>query len=241
VYSQERAVSYQLPTATPEDEHATYHGGSRNNTGGALYTDNFGNVPAPAAQVTQFPQQTGSTNPGSLGMEWHAVEIAKIAGIVTWKVDNVLLISLDTNNIQVPPGGGNIMFGHSDINAGASTDPLRFDLLFTLIDNIKVATVTAPPAVNPDFNNNNVVDAADYVVWKNNVGLTGTGTRATGDANGDTNVNQADYDLWRAGFGTAIPPGSALAAAVPEPASIASLVLGCIGFALLRRERRHSA
>jgi hypothetical protein len=232
-YSAERAISYQVPPLNPEldvdavgqpiDSHATYHAESRNNTA-TLYADNFGNVEAPPAQVALFPQQTGATAAGSLGMEWHEVEIAKVGNSITWKVDDVPLISIDTTNAVFPPGGGNILFGHSDINAGASNDPERFNLLFTLIDNVKVSTIEDTPSANPDFNGNMVVDAADYAIWRHNSGVKGTGTRATGDANGDMNVNQADYDLWRAAFGTNITAGG-VRAAVPEPGSIS---IGCI-------------
>jgi hypothetical protein len=237
VYSQERAVSYQVPVVTPEDEHAAYHAGGRNNTAD-LYANNFGNIEAPAAQVALYPQQTGATGAGSLGMEWHEVEIARIGSSITWKVDEVLLISLDTTNVAVPPGGGNILFGHSDINAGASADPERFNLLFTLIDNIKVSTITPGPTTNADFNGNMVVDAADFVLWRKNLGATGTGTRATGDANGDTNVNQADYDLWRAAFGTSV--GGGVGTAVPEPACGLLSMLAALG-ASLSRQRRESS
>jgi len=41
-------------------------------------------------------------------------------------------------------GGGNILFGHSDTNAGASTDANRVALNVTLIDNVKVETVEIP-------------------------------------------------------------------------------------------------
>jgi hypothetical protein len=247
VYSQERVVSYQTPADTgynpdlldnvgePIDHHATYHAGSRNNTA-ALYMDNFGNVEAPAAQVALFPQQTGATAAGSVGMEWHEVEIAKIGDLVTWKVDGVLLITLDTTNFVTPVAGGNIMFGQSDINATVSMDPERLNLLFTLIDNVKVSTIDEPPAVNPDFNGNRIVDAADYVVWRKNAGLMGTGTQATGDANGDMNVNQADYDLWRAAFGASLP--AAAGAAVPEPGSLGLCLIAAIGVVATARRHR---
>ena len=58
-------------------------------------------------------------------------------------------------------------------------------------------------AVQPaDFNNNGTVDAADYTVWRNNLGLMDTATRATGDANGDGDVTPADYAAWKTAFGS---------------------------------------
>ncbi len=59
-----------------------------------------------------------------------------------------------------------------------------------------------------DYNNNGVVDAADYVLWRNTLGST-TDLRA--DASGPTVgvsngvVDQADYDYWRAHFGAVVP------------------------------------
>jgi hypothetical protein len=112
-----------------------------------LYKETFGlGAAAPAAQVTLFPQQTGTTQPGSPSFAWHAVEISKVGNLVSWMVDGKQLITLDLTNYKSSVGalgGNNIMFGHADINAGASNDPLRFDLLFTLIDNVKVSTIPA--------------------------------------------------------------------------------------------------
>jgi hypothetical protein len=59
-----------------------------------------------------------------------------------------------------------------------------------------------------DYNNNGVVDAADYVLWRHTLGST-TDLRA--DASGPTAgvsngvVDQADYDYWRAHFGAVVP------------------------------------
>ena len=77
---------------------------------------------------------------------WHDVEISKVGNLVSWSVDGKLLATLDLTNYKTSIGalgGTNIMLGHADINAGASNDALRFDLLFTLIDNVKVTTI--PP------------------------------------------------------------------------------------------------
>jgi hypothetical protein len=52
-----------------------------------------------------------------------------------------------------------------------------------------------------DYNENGVVDAADYVLWRNTLSQQvqpGTGA----DGNGDGMVTTADYDLWRANFGS---------------------------------------
>jgi hypothetical protein len=58
------------------------------------------------------------------------------------------------------------------------------------------------PSLVGDYNENGVVDAADYVVWRHTLGETGAGLAADGDGSGA--VDQADYDLWRANFGAIV-------------------------------------
>jgi hypothetical protein len=50
-----------------------------------------------------------------------------------------------------------------------------------------------------DYNQDFAVDAADYTVWRDTLGQTGTGLAADGDGNGT--IDQADYDLWKTNFG----------------------------------------
>jgi len=100
------------------------------------YYAGIGGKSAPAAQLALFPQQTGSTATGAAGMQWHEVEIAKTGNIVTWKLGSKLIATVDLTGVAL--GGGNILFGHSDINATSSSDPNDASLLFTLIDNVSV-------------------------------------------------------------------------------------------------------
>jgi formylglycine-generating enzyme len=74
-----------------------------------------------------------------------------------------------------------------------------------------------------DFNNNGVVDAADYVLWRN-------GGPLANETSPPGIVDQADYDAWRAAFGNNTPSSGALLAesTVPEPAAIALIVLGSL-------------
>jgi len=89
-----------------------------------------------------------------------------------------------------------------------------------------------------DFNGNNVVDSADYVVWRKSNGAVGVNLAA--DANRDLHVDQLDYDLMRSNYGKTLPIGSALAAAIPEPASIEVIVSTILAFQFgsARRARR---
>ena len=56
--------------------------------------------------------------------------------------------------------------------------------------------LTATALVIPlagDYNHDDIVDAADYAVWRNTNGQSGTGLAA--DGNGDGFVNSLDYDI----------------------------------------------
>ena len=50
-----------------------------------------------------------------------------------------------------------------------------------------------------DFNQNGVVDAADYTVWRDSLGHAGMGMAA--DADDDGIIGTGDYDIWKANFG----------------------------------------
>lgn len=72
---------------------------------------------------------------------------------------------------------------------------------------------TTPAGVLGDYNNNGVVDAADYVLWRNGGPLLNEG-----DAPGT--VNTADYTYWRSRYGATTGSGAGLGGgAVPEPAT----------------------
>lgn len=50
-----------------------------------------------------------------------------------------------------------------------------------------------------DYNRDGTVDAADYTVWKDNYG--GSGSGVDGDGNYDETVDAADYTIWKDSFG----------------------------------------
>src|SRR5690606_20453716 len=71
-------------------------------------------------------------------------------------------------------------------------------------------------AVPGDFNRDGRVDAADYVVWLNSLGLA-VAAGTAGAANGDALVDSRDYLLWRKHFGLLAPSAASLLHHVPEP------------------------
>jgi hypothetical protein len=91
-------------------------------------------------------------------------------------------------------------------------------------------TVGAGGADDADFNNDNLVDGSDLLIWQRGVGV-GT-SNATGDANASGGVDGADLAVWKSQFGN--PPPAAVAALVPEPTAGLILALGMLGL----RQRR---
>ncbi len=84
------------------------------------------------------------------------------------------------------------------------------------------------PGQNGDYNDDGKVDAADYVVWRKNVGTTNS---LPNDNEIGGTVGAAHYELWRSNFGSpsAAGAGSLLVAGVPEPTTLALGVLMAAG------------
>ncbi len=91
--------------------------------------------------------------------------------------------------------------------------------------------LTPIPPITGDYNRNGVVDAADYVLWRNG--------DIAADGNGDTVVDSLDYDIWRGNFGATSGAGSALGStAVPEPATLGLILAGVLMTWPRRNSRR---
>ncbi|MGI9457616.1 MAG: hypothetical protein ACR2NU_13715 [Aeoliella sp.] len=91
-----------------------------------------------------------------------------------------------------------------------------------------------------DYNDDGMVDAADYVVFRDTLGST-TDLRADGTGPGgvpDGVVDELDYDFWVTNFGnTASSSVSAVNTAVPEPATMWLLVLGATSLGIWGKEK----
>jgi hypothetical protein len=81
-----------------------------------------------------------------------------------------------------------------------------------LLDMI-TANLLAAPGVPGDYNNNGVVDAGDYVLWRK-------GGPLVNEIDTPNTVNEADYTEWRAHFGNFNPGSGVAAASIPEPSAV---------------------
>jgi len=110
--------------------------------------------------------------------------------------------------------------------------------LETLVDggSISIAETLTNLPILPDYNDNGIVDAPDYAIWRDTLGST-TDLRADGDLSGA--IDTADYDLWVANFGAIVPgPAMAQVVTVPEPSSLATATLLLFGLGSIGR-RKH--
>jgi hypothetical protein len=100
----------------------------------------------------------------------------------------------------------------------------------------KTGSFTVKVGVPGDYNDNGVVDAGDYVLWR-------TGGPLQFEVDTPGTVNAADYTAWRARFGqTTAGSGSGsimlLSNEIPEPTSLALAWLGLLTIPIFAR-RHH--
>lgn len=138
---------------------------------------------------------------------------------------------LDVSGIGSGPGwviatyGGTLTGTFNNITPG-------YTLNYGTGTNSQITLIAPPSGVAGDFNNDGKVDAADYVVWRKNVGTTNI---LPNDPTGGT-IGTTQYNTWRAHFGQ--PAGSGAGAnataAVPEPATLVLLIFAVAGCCLRR-------
>jgi glucose/arabinose dehydrogenase len=81
-------------------------------------------------------------------------------------------------------------------------------------------------SADADFDQNDVVNAADLAIWRTGFGAT-YAMHVQGDADGDFDVDGADFLLWQRQLGSTAPDDSANIP-IPEPATPLMLVMGMV-------------
>lgn len=121
---------------------------------------------------------------------------------------------------------GNIFNTSADPNA----------IVFQYRDAVSGAVVTGEVefvTTDADFDGDGFVSGLDFLIWQQNLGLTGQTDNSNGDANGDGTVGAADLVEWESQYG--LSPITAAVSAVPEPTSLCLLGLACLGVLCERR------
>jgi fibronectin-binding autotransporter adhesin len=148
-------------------------------------------------------------NTDGLTLNGGAVTLADVGGLATGTytlIDYAGTLGGSVANLGTPTGG-----------------PAGF--IYSLVNNAANTSIDLHVGVPGDYNDNGVVDAGDYLLWRKGVQpLTNEVAAPLGT------TDSADYDAWRARFGNPIPvsgAGSGLAGipAVPEPTSFVLVIL----------------
>ncbi len=116
---------------------------------------------------------------------------------------------------------------------------LEFLLMVDGVEEVRTGVVEYGPipeivSVPGDYNNDGVVNAADYTVWRDNLGP-GSLPNEGGISPGV--VDQADYDFWASRYGATAATSTSSAEAVPEPTGLVLLLAGALGRATGQRRR----
>jgi hypothetical protein len=145
---------------------------------------------------------------------------------------------------QPPDAPTQVVFGNNSspvYTAGPGTSHRRVTLSGDTYD-IRINAITGLPG---DFNEDDKVDAADYVLWRKN------GNNPLPNDGGAAN-SAARFTLWKANFGNMQMPGgggvgasdgadgTASRLVIPEPTSAALLTIGCLWLAARPRRRRRT-
>jgi hypothetical protein len=94
----------------------------------------------------------------------------------------------------------------------------------------------APPVLAGDYNDDGLVDAADYIVWRK---LEGTSATLPNETASPGEVDEEDYNAWSQNFGSSNTSGNGSDAAAPEPTSWLLLLAGCaLGVGAINKRRR---
>ena len=142
---------------------------------------------------------------------------------------------------EYDPGSGNFVIeARALVNVFSGTPNGGFLNEFQLKDTdfyfawIDFDNPLAPPLpLDGDYNGDGTVNAADYAVWRDDLGST---TNLAADGDGDGTVDPDDYAVWRDNFGAT--RGVNPAAPVPEPTTLALVLIGAVVSTGLRRPSR---
>jgi hypothetical protein len=121
---------------------------------------------------------------------------------------------------------GIMIDGVNNVNAGGTLGGQS-----AFFDDFSLALAT--DGLEGDFNEDGIVNIADYTTWRDNLG---SSVALPNDGGLGTPVSAAHYDLWKGNFGET-SSGNLLtfSATVPEPTTCIFAAIACAGLIHLRR------
>jgi len=104
---------------------------------------------------------------------------------------------------------------------------------YAIVGEVVASAAAADTALDGDYNDDDAVDAADYTVWRNNLGDPDeTDINNNGDG-GD--VSGEDYNHWKNHFAEGMTTGAGAGARVPEPTNLTLVALTAVARVFRRR------
>lgn len=190
-----------------------------------VIADEFGQITVPRSGPTPAPLKIANPNVDEINEHIHPLRYL-LDNSPSAAIGAYGFFAILTSNMAVAPSEPLLIILNNGID-----DPE--ELL------IAAKRINAAAFLPGDYNHDDRVDAADYIVWRRTLNATGF---AAADGSGNGVVDLADYDVWRANFGLAFPAalasGISTAATVPEPTSAAIGVVGVVVVIVARRRRR---
>jgi alpha-L-fucosidase len=198
-----------------------------------------------ALQGYELTSEAGSLDVTSNG--WHSLQAQNLDPVFggdapgeTWQEganpsSQALLEGFLLGNSTIE-AGGSLSLGRAYDEALAGED-LVFRYRVASQNGVVLGAVnydnTPPPILPGDYNNNGMVDAADYTVWRDHLG--GAGPLPNDET--PELIDTSDYETWKTHFGAKAGAASSAShgMAMPEPATIVGLILLLAPAICLRR------
>ncbi len=128
---------------------------------------------------------------------------------------------------------GSLSGSFSELRLPGLSGDLLWDSSQLLVDGT-LCVGSCVAGLSGDYNDDGIVDAADYTRWRDNLGS--DAAVLNGNGSGAPTVVAADYDLWKLHFGEVLA-GSSQTEPVPEPGTLAVTYLGLLALASCRWRR----
>jgi hypothetical protein len=135
-------------------------------------------------------------------------------------------------------GTGAMAWGATTVNPDGSISTNLYGMSTNQGIQAFTFTLSAPPLVAGDYNNNGVVDGADYVIWRDTLTQVAVPAGTGADGSGNGTVGPEDYDFWRARFGNVVGGGAGNGSAAPEPCGLTLSLLAINWVSRDNRPRR---
>lgn len=172
----------------------------------------------------------GSSNsfftPENFGVDPAEVEHISSNGVFTW--ENGGEFELSASHVGMP-----LEFRLGKREGDSEIDVILFhhnasltsDQLFSILESSYLTD-----GLDGDYNEDGMVDAADYTLWRDSFGST---TSLAADGDGSGTIDAGDYTVWVNNYGSVNPTTSANT--VPEPSSMLLLLSSLSAFAMRRK------